>query len=67
MLETIWGLRGGPRCPLIAAESSSVAAHLAGRSCGPEQTVQRTRDVCRELLAFAITAAGDGPPPDLEG
>eukprot|EP00974_Lingulodinium_polyedra_P061770 5961695-Lingulodinium_polyedra.AAC.1 len=60
MLEVIGGLRGGPRCPLIAAESSAVAAHLAGRSCGPGPTVAHTQEVCRELLAFATAAAGNG-------
>eukprot|EP00974_Lingulodinium_polyedra_P098781 9574544-Lingulodinium_polyedra.AAC.1 len=60
MLEAVWGLKGGPRCPLIAAESSSVAAHLAGRSCGPEPTIAQARETCHELLAFATVAAEGG-------
>eukprot|EP00974_Lingulodinium_polyedra_P040654 3905528-Lingulodinium_polyedra.AAC.1 len=64
MLEAVWDLRGGPRCPLIAAESSAVAAHLAGRSCGPGPTIARAQETCRELLAFATVAAeiGDRTP-----
>eukprot|EP00974_Lingulodinium_polyedra_P081688 7909786-Lingulodinium_polyedra.AAC.1 len=60
MLEAVWGRKGGPRCPLIAAESSAIAAHLAGRSCGPEPTRRRAHAACRELLAFATVAAEGG-------
>eukprot|EP00974_Lingulodinium_polyedra_P005545 522432-Lingulodinium_polyedra.AAC.1 len=35
-IEAYWGVRGGPRCPLTAATSASIAALLSGRFCGPQ-------------------------------
>eukprot|EP00974_Lingulodinium_polyedra_P075299 7297007-Lingulodinium_polyedra.AAC.1 len=60
MLEVVWGLCGGPRCPLIAADSTAIAALLSGRACGPAQTLNGIREACQELLSFATSAAGDG-------
>eukprot|EP00974_Lingulodinium_polyedra_P005007 469884-Lingulodinium_polyedra.AAC.1 len=58
MLETSWGLRGGPRCPLIAAESSAVAAHLAGRSCGLGPIMARTQKFAGNSLPSRLPLPG---------
>eukprot|EP00974_Lingulodinium_polyedra_P094677 9177117-Lingulodinium_polyedra.AAC.1 len=66
-LETLWHLRGGPRCPLAVAESSAIAALLAARLCGPLPHRRDTNRRCNELLAYATTRAhGDPRDPDVK-
>eukprot|EP00974_Lingulodinium_polyedra_P066974 6481110-Lingulodinium_polyedra.AAC.1 len=61
MLETVWGLGGGPRCPRAASDSSAIAALISGRACGPPQTLVRTRQACFELFASVVSGSVDGP------
>eukprot|EP00974_Lingulodinium_polyedra_P062815 6064329-Lingulodinium_polyedra.AAC.1 len=67
-LETLWHLRGGPRCPFAAAaESSAIAALLAARLCGPLPHRKDTIRRCNELLAYATTRAHNDPrDPDVK-
>eukprot|EP00974_Lingulodinium_polyedra_P000094 8690-Lingulodinium_polyedra.AAC.1 len=46
-LEGHWGILGGPRCPVAAADSSAAAAVLAARACGPAPFQQRAADTAR--------------------
>eukprot|EP00974_Lingulodinium_polyedra_P093693 9079294-Lingulodinium_polyedra.AAC.1 len=52
-LETHWLVSGGPRCPTTAAASSTIAALLAGRFCGPQPFVDKAIGAIRELQEFA--------------
>eukprot|EP00974_Lingulodinium_polyedra_P098061 9505897-Lingulodinium_polyedra.AAC.1 len=52
-LEGYWGILGGPRCPVAAADNSAASAALTGRACGPEPFQRRAGGTARALLAIA--------------
>ena len=55
-----WGIRGGPRCPVAAADAAGVITALRGRAWGPPETRRMQEAGLRKLIGGAAgAAAGD--------
>ena len=59
-LHAHWGIPGGPRCPIIAAEAAGVVTALKGRAWGPAETsAGQEADLRRLTWAASGVAVGD--------
>ena len=66
-LHAHWGIPGGPRCPIIAAEAAGVVTALKGRAWGPAETsAGQEADLRRLTWAASGEAVGDDRDPAVQ-